>query len=216
MTSVMVVSGIGGLNELNKATKFLTDKNEKSDIERKFKVANRFFNLIRTLGVFLIMIGIYPFSQLDTADPVAIENDMNNPDKRVLAWWGSMQYGLCLRLMALSNPEKFWDLAVHMGTSVILPAQTVAASLLVAGTVKSISDPYDWKRIVVTLTNAGAFAVDTFNQFTNLLPAGFTNLNTASAAWLSYGYELRAHLMMGLHVVGIFAPPNETLKDHKS
>ena len=216
MSSLMVVSGLGTV-VLQNAEKAASPAELSGIIESKYGKINYFFSVIRSLGVLAIMMWIYPYSQLSTADPVAIENDLNNPDKRVLAWWGAMQIGFSLKLIGLAI-NNLKDKAYSAANYIISGTQLIASHLLAKEVVRR-TNPHDWKRVAVSTVNIGAWEVDTLNQFANLPPEkwGWSvgNLQTATAAGLSYGYELRAHLMMGLHVIGIFAPTNETLEDHK-
>jgi hypothetical protein len=216
MSSLMVVSALGTV-VLQNAEKAASPAELSGIIESKYGKINYFFSVIRSLGVLAIMMWIYPYSQLNTADPVAIENDLNNPDKRVLAWWGAMQIGFSLKLIGLAI-NNLKDKAYSAANYIISGTQFIASHLLAKEVVRR-TNPHDWKRVAVSTVNIGAWEVDTLNQFANLPPEkwGWSvgNLQTATAAGLSYGYELRAHLMMGLHVIGIFAPTNETLEDHK-
>ena len=216
MSSLMVVSGLGTV-VLQNAEKAASPAELSGIIESKYGKINYFFSVIRSLGVLAIMMWIYPYSQLNTADPVAIENDLNNPDRRVLAWWGAMQIGFSLKLIGLAI-NNLKDKAYSAANYIISGTQFIASHLLAKEVVRR-TNPHDWKRVAVSTVNIGAWEVDTLNQFANLPPEkwGWSvgNLQTATAAGLSYGYELRAHLMMGLHVIGIFAPTNETLEDHK-
>lgn len=216
-TSLMVISSL---------SEIVTKKNEIAslinppidDINGKYKKINLVMSLVRYLGVLQIMVYIYPFSQLSTPDPIAIENDMMNPERRTILWWGAMQIGFALKLIALSGPKYVVDTASKIATSIIAPMQTIAASML-STEILQRTNPRNWKRAAVSYTCVSAFAVDTANQWLGLLPPKYEpylgNFQTSTAAALSYGYELRAHLMMGLHVIGLFAPANEKLEDHR-
>lgn len=216
MTSLMVISALSGI--VTKNNEISLNTSPLADINRKYNQINLVMNLIRYLGVLQIMVYIYPFSQLSSPDPIAIENDMMNPESRTLLWWSAMQIGFALKLVTLAGTSSVAAMASKIATMIIAPAQTVAASLL-SKEILQRTNHRNWKRTAVSYTCVSAFAVDTANQWLGLLPQKYEqylgNFQTATAAGLSYGYELRAHLMMGLHVIGVFAPANETLEDHR-
>lgn len=234
MTSANVVSSFAQIALESLETKVLPNP----AVQRKYYQIGKAANAIRWLGVLLMMIWIYPFSQLPTADPIAIENDMKNPEPRTLLWWSVMQIGISLRLVTLAADSvldfsrnsieemkalSHADDARWAAAAVIAPMQLIAAGTLSKEIIQR-TNIHNWKRTTVSTIAVSAFAVDTANQFLNFFPCkwkGFENfkdlshLQLATAAGLQYGYEARAHAMMALHVVGLFAPENETLADHR-
>jgi hypothetical protein len=232
MTSAMVASSFAGI-VLKKAE---LKGQSNVDIDRKYYQANKIMSAIRFLGLSLILIWIYPFSQLQTTDPIAIENDMMNPEPRTLLWWSVMQMGVAIRLITLARDSvldlsrnSFEDMkknsradeATWAAAVIVAPMQTIAAGLLSKEILKR-TNFRNWKRTTVSTIAVSAFSVDTANQYLNFFPCKWvpnnpdlTHLQLATAAGLSYAYEARAHAMMGLHVVGLFAPEDETLADHR-
>ena len=148
---------------------------------------------------------------MDRPDKKLILNDLIHPSPpEILPWWYSYQIGIALRFVKITSRvyktfRRFEEWIERLYKSIVGGVQFVCSNILV-GRILNRLDFTDWKRVAVTATNIIGWNADSGSMLFGLLPDPYKGLGAVSAIVMAMSYEVRAHLMMGLNVPGIFPP----------
>lgn len=139
-------------------------------------------------------------AEADTEE--AVEQALNDVDPVIFTWWYGYVMGLSIRFI--------------QPVSGFLSSVVERTGLAVAGSIQGLSvfyllkrahrtrDQYDHHQKVIIEISAVAWIMDTFDFFTGYIPGpmGAVISKTVAVVMIA-AYDLRAHLMMALDVVGV-------------
>jgi hypothetical protein len=118
--------------------------------------------------IYLILMWVYPISQLDSVDSTAIEKDLQTPEPRTAFLWYAYSIGLLARVCSLVNAVDSSYIEKFYSTVVGIPQIYVFNSLLFE--LYQRTDFRNWKRVGVFATTAVAWETDTLALVMDLLP----------------------------------------------
>jgi hypothetical protein len=167
-----------------------------------FTIMRKTVKVSRFFSTFLINIWFFPVPQINDPSERALHESILHMDPVMYLWWYGYSLGLAVRsLQPLSG--SFSPTVERVGLGIAGSIQGVVVSKLLKRYFETVSSMRHRRKITISVS-AVAWIMDTLDFFTGYIPKPFRKpIAKTVSVFMVTSYELRAHLMMALGVVGI-------------